>query len=569
MLLGALCSSAEVHIQETGLKGYMRSYGPERLAIEISNPAAQAQTFLLRLTEANGHTTFFHADYKLQLNGRETRQLELPALLGQGQKLRAEQINAGGLVISSDEKDITFDQSELIAVLCSNTSTCKAVSDSIRSGATVEEQNEKEQQLKIVLLLEAPQTWFAYSPARSVVVAGPVEQPAARDAIANYARFGGDLIVAADEAPHFLTQYRTAGVAKVPIGNGTVRFVGAASGPEMKEIFTPEKPRKRNLWENMVITFRATVGSNALLQWTGTEFVFPKLRWVIGWMVIYTLIIGVVNFFVLRRVGRVEIGWITVPVIAACFALLFYFISVRGKMTRFALDEASVCWMDSKSTVGVAEHRFRVASPEVRDVVLQVPTWSVMAASAHDPLFRASDAATIWDDEKQRHPSRNVPDIVMDSAQHVPLGMLRLSFRDIEFRTVHTFPGTVRLENGVLMNGTGQSFSQALVVDFGSRQFYDLGALRDGGEAHPFSQAAQKLRTDPGADFRFKSSDHLQNAFSLAGFLNSQSFVSKFSEKPLTFIGFTDKPLVQGELEGITPERKTYTLYVVTLEGQK
>jgi hypothetical protein len=285
-------------------------------------------------------------------------------------------------------------------------------------------------------------------------------------------------------------------------------------------------------------------------------------------MVIYTLIIGVVNFFVLRRMGRVEMGWITVPVIAACFALLFYVISVRGKMTRFALDEATVCWMDSKSTVGVAESRFRVASPQVRDVVLQVPTSSVMSASAHDPLFRASDAATIWDDEKRR-PTSNVPDITMDSAQHVPLEMLRLSFRDIEFKTVHSFPGTVRLEDGVLKNGTGQTFEQAVLVDFDRRQFYDVGRLPDGGEAHPFSVSAQKLRTDPRVNFRFDSSNHLQNAFSLAGFLNSESFVSSFSAKPLTFIGFTDQPLVQGELEGITSVRKTYTLYVVTLEGTK
>ncbi len=566
--MAALCSSAEVHIRETGLKGYMRGYGPARLKIEISNPASQSQDFLLRLTETNARATFFHADYKMHLNAGESRQLELPVLLGQGQRLRVEQINASGIIVSSDEEQIIFDQSELIAVVCSTPSTCKAVSDSIRSGITVEEQNEKEQQLRIVLLLEAPQTWFAYTPARSVIVAGPVEQPAARDAIANYARFGGDVIVATSEAPHdFLAQYRIAGAGKVPIGNGTVRFVGSAAGPEMKAIFTPEKPRKRNPWD-IAITFQATISSSALLQWTGTEFVFPKLRWVIGWMVIYTLIIGVVNFFVLRRMGRVEMGWITVPVIAACFALLFYGISVRGKMTRFVLDEATVCWMDSKSTVGVAENRFRVASPQVRDVVLHVPTSSVMSASAHDPLFRASDAATIWDDEKRRPPS-NVPDIVMDSAQHVPLEMLRLSFRDIEFKTVHSFPGTVRLEDGVLRNGTGQTFEQAVLVDFDSRQFYDLGRLPDGGEAHPFSVSAQKLRTDPHANFRFNSSDHLQNAFSLAGFLNSESFVSSFSAKPLTFIGFTDQPLVQGELERINPVRKTYTLYVVTLEGPK
>src|SRR5581483_7586537 len=106
------------------------------------------------------------------------------------------------------------------------------------------------------------------------------------------------------------------------------------------------------------------------------------------------------------------------------FAALFYFMGGRGKMTPFTLDQATVCYMDDKSPVGVAEHNFRVASPQVRDLVFQVPSSAVVSSAGQDALFRASDvAAGIWDDDNRQR--TKIPEMFVDSAQHVPLEMLR------------------------------------------------------------------------------------------------------------------------------------------------
>ena len=103
-------------------------------------------------------------------------------------------------------------------------------------------------------------------------------------------------------------------------------------------------------------------------------------------------------------------------------------------MKRFALDEATVCYMDDKSSVGAAEHYFRVASPQVRGVVLQVPTSAVISSPGRDPLFRASDAATVWNDDNESRATGNISDLLVDAKQqHVPLEMLRFSFVNLSF----------------------------------------------------------------------------------------------------------------------------------------
>jgi hypothetical protein len=567
ILFAALSAAAEVHIREVGLQGYVVRSGPQQLRVEVSNPSAEPQSFALSVSQKYAGRERSHLDYQLDLQGHESRLLALPLLFVSDAKLTVEQVNSTGTVISKDEAELSTTGSELVAVVCAAQAICSAVSDAVRSASTVEEQNVKERNLKIVLLTQPPQNWFAYAPVRTLIVAGPLEGQAERDAIENFTRFGGHLIIAADQAPRdFLTAYRVADTRVVGLGQGTLKSVNSATGQQLRQIFAPGKRAPANainLANNLMIS--AEIGSAGLLQWVGKQFVFPRLRWLIGWMLAYILLIGLFNFFVLRRIGKVELGWLTVPAIAIVFAVLFYSISVRGKTTHFTLDQATVCYMDDKSPVGVAEHHFRVASPQVRNLVFQVPSSAVVFSAAQDPLFRASDAATLWDDDNGNQRVK-IPEMVVDSAQHVPLEMLRLSFRDLEFRSVHQFPGTVEMKDDLLINNTGQNFSQAALIDFYSRKFYDLGPLPAGEKIQPFTRQAEDLSHSN--RLRSLSPDyHMQGAFTLREFLKSEAFVSRFAARRLTFIGFTEQPLLAGHLEGITPDTKTYTLFEVTLEN--
>ena len=570
LFLAALSSAAEVHIREIGLQGYIDFSGnPQQLRIEVSNPSAGPESFVLHIRQKYSGREKSVLDYKVDLQGHESRLLALALMFVSDGKLTVEQIASNGAVISKDEQNTPRAPLDLVAVVCATQEICSAVSDAIRSATTVEERNIKERQLKILLLTEPPQNWFAYAPVHTLIVAGPVKDQAARDAIENFTRFGGHLIIAADQAPRdFLAPYRMADPREVGIGRGTLRSVNSATGPQLRQLFSPGENTHTPDTANLInLVFSKEIDSGTLLQWVGKQFVFPRLRWMIGWMLVYILLIGLLNFFILRRIGRVELGWLTVPAIAIVFAALFYFMGGRGKMTHFTLDQATVCYMDDKSPVGVAEHGFRVASPQVRDLVFQVPSSAVISSAGQDPLFRASDvAAGIWDDDNRQR--TKIPEMFVDSAQHVPLEMLRLSFHDLEFRTVHQFAGTVTMKDGILMNNTGHDFSQAALVDFRSQKFYELGPLPAGNKIQPFSRPAEDL-SHSNRLRSFSPDYHMQGAFTLREFLESETFSSRLPTRQLMFIGFTTQPLLTGRLEGITPDAKTYTLFEVTMENSQ
>src|SRR5262249_5637634 len=152
-----------------------------------------------------------------------------------------------------------------------------------------------------------------------------------------------------------------------------------------------------------------------------------------------------------------------------------------------------VCAMDDKSPRAAVANALRISSPRVQNVVLKVPVSSVLTSSNNDPLFRASEAADIWDKRRSNRFS-HPPDMTVDSENHLPLEMLRYSFRNLEWESYRDFAGTVAFQGGRLKNSTGQSFRQAVLVDFKKREFYDLGAVANGSEIDPFRNKPQPMR---------------------------------------------------------------------------
>ncbi|MEW6402671.1 MAG: hypothetical protein AB1649_12780 [Chloroflexota bacterium] len=71
----------------------------------------------------------------------------------------------------------------------------------------------------------------------------------------------------------------------------------------------------------------------------------PPLAAVCGWLVIYVMVIGPVNFFALRRSKRRDLAWLTIPALAILFSSLAYFYgsAYRGRnpiLNRIAVVQA-------------------------------------------------------------------------------------------------------------------------------------------------------------------------------------------------------------------------------------
>ena len=563
LCLGLACgvaAQAQVHIREVGLSGYVAQGRPNRVSLEVSNPSPAAQTFTLRLSPQGTSLSITpHTDYKVQLTGGETRVVEVAFYVAESGKLLAQQLDASEGVISHSEKESSSGDSGLVAVVCAAKEVCRAVAQAIRAGNTIEEQNAREQKLKIILLQDPPETWFAYTPAAAVVVAASIAKPTARAAIADYARLGGKVIVAEDQASReFLADYRVPGQGETGIGKGTLTFVSRAAGSEMEQAFSQESPKEPAILLRRYLPYQGFT-SGWLMSWVGTRFEFPRLSWLLGWMTLYVVVIGIVNFMVLRKIGKVELAWVTVPVVALLFGTLFYFLSVRGKMRQFALDEVSFCWMDDRSPRGALSHSVRVSSPQVRDISLQAPVSSVLSSVDYNPLFRASDVADVWSERGPARPEQ-VPDVIIDSAQNIQMEMLRLSFRDLGFESLQDFPGTMSFSNGRLANATGQNFSQAVLIDFARQEFYELGPMPAGAEITPFTAGAQKKKMSP--DDRRQWGTPTQ-PFSLPEFIRVANFPSLNRYNYLLFVGLTEQSMLRTQLEGITPNRRVHTLFLV------
>src|SRR5258708_29419458 len=83
--------------------------------------------------------------------------------------------------------------------------------------------------------------------------------------------------------------------------------------------------------------------------------------------------IGVLNFDVLRRLRRLEFGWISVCGLALLFAGGFYLSSASRRPKTFRLDNLATYYLDARSPLAAADYSLRVSAPERRGALVSVP----------------------------------------------------------------------------------------------------------------------------------------------------------------------------------------------------
>ena len=200
--------------------------------------------------------------------------------------------------------------------------------------------------------------------------------------------------------------------------------------------------------------------------------VFPSLGTLGLAFLAYVVVVGVVNFAVLRRLGRPEWAWLSVPALAIVFATAFYLVATRHRPHTFHLDEVALRWMDDRSALAAIQETLRLSSAGRADVRLSVPGDTVLTGPRALPNVMQVAALGVqaptvaWS-------VRPGPPLVVD------VGLAPWSFRDVSIRATRRLSGTVRLDEGVLRNETGEAFTQALFVEPG--WVYTLGAVPAGG----------------------------------------------------------------------------------------
>jgi hypothetical protein len=276
----------------------------------------------------------------------------------------------------------------------------------------------------------------------------------------------------------------------------------------------------------------------------------------------YTIVIGVLNFAVLRHFRRLEFGWISMCGLALLFAAGFYFSSASRRPTSFRLDNLATYYLDAKSSLAAADYNLRVSAPDRRDVLVSVADPAVFA----DSNSRGEEPnSQIWADmNRQGAQASHQYDVHLGPPSQVELSLLKWSFHDLDLQGLHEFSGTVHfVAPNRLRNDTGRQFDEAVYLDYTSNALYALPALAPGEEIQLDTITPRPIRTEDAKqvwtgdlDYRKQTLPELALRGTLPLFQGGR-----------VFAGISDGPALPVELN-VPHQQSVHSLVIVALEQQ-
>ncbi|HYN70064.1 MAG TPA: hypothetical protein VEX41_07630, partial [Candidatus Eisenbacteria bacterium] len=197
------------------------------------------------------------------------------------------------------------------------------------------------------------------------------------DGVADFLAMAGSL-----ERGHALATVGDRAVAAVaPYGNGSVAIVG----------FDPSTPwlledqAATTLWQRLIPprTANGTVifDDSQLLQGVISlpSLALPPIGGLLLLLAGYIVVIGPLNYLVLRRLDRRELAWLTMPVLIFGFAAAAYAYGAALRGTDIVVNELAIVRGALDTTEGSAQAYFGVFSPTRGTYQVEVPGGALLA----------------------------------------------------------------------------------------------------------------------------------------------------------------------------------------------
>jgi len=359
--------AVSIKIRQIGLENYYAlGNSPTLISADVHNTTMQTVPIALLVDEvdleydARSVTTSLTLPFVLSPGEERTIRVPLRIIPGENRRfvIYLEARNANGLPVGRTARLVPPKvQGQLIALICSTAELCRGIQQSILFAGSPEEQTHKSQSLRMAQLSEPPSEGWAYSPASMVILAAPLSRlsDTQREALELFLRNGGKLILIEDQlgdglssSPEtspaaktasfstlaalnrnirFLEPYRNRlpfGKA-LPVGSGELVRLPSASGKLSSDYFrpigfssnTPQLLVRQFVRANSNLQWMNADQSSWLMRRLGTTFRFPSFLEILCWLVGYLLLVGLVNFVVLRAMGKPEWAWFTIPAILA------------------------------------------------------------------------------------------------------------------------------------------------------------------------------------------------------------------------------------------------------------
>lgn len=199
----------------------------------------------------------------------------------------------------------------------------------------------------------------------------------------------------------------------------------------------------------------------------------PSTLTIFGLIVLYIVVIGPVNFLLLKRLNRVELAWVTTPLLVALFLAMAYGASFALRGTSPQISQLAVVQAVEGETSGQATAFIGVFSPQRRSYELRFAPETLITPGTFES-FRFSSIAVAADEG-----GATVPDLLID------VSSLRTLIAEHPDAAVPAIISNLQIDRttveGQLSNQSNLLLSDAVVVLGDSAQF--LGDLRPGDSA--------------------------------------------------------------------------------------
>lgn len=211
----------------------------------------------------------------------------------------------------------------------------------------------------------------------------------------------------------------------------------------------------------------------------------PSLKFIIGIIIAFILTVGPINYFILKKIDKRELGWITIPSITIIFILIIYLWGFGIRFDKPLINNVSIIELNDSGNIGKVKSVSGIVSFKNGDIniskegkndILIIPNGS---ATINLASFKDEDVYLEYIDDRKKHiVFRNasiwqvlpiMQDTVIDFEQFIDL---KLSFEESKVIGNITNNSSIPLEDIVLI--MGNSFVEIGDLDKGQSREIDF-----------------------------------------------------------------------------------------------
>jgi hypothetical protein len=285
----------------------------------------------------------------------------------------------------------------------------------------------------------------------------------------------------------------------------------------------------------------------------------PSAWTLLLFLVGYTLVIGPINYFVLRRLQKLEWAWLSVPLVVVLFAGGLYLVGFGLRGSQSQLSQVTVVQASEGQQRVLATGFVALFSPQRANYTIGFPNTALIhEARGFDDLSARTTPVMIGEQTAE------LRDLLVD------IGSVRTLVAELPINLPPTIESTLEVSNqvvrGQIRNSGAAALDHVLVVRGGA--FVDIGAIAPGA-AVQFDFRSATSNFPWGVNL---PEEGLFNRKTLINSLfNGDATLYSTSSGPLGdsgayVIAWANQPSVPLQVDGRDQVQNGYTLYVIRLK---